>query len=401
MTQHVSPGAVVKPKKVRDPRLDFFRGLALFVILVSHTRGDVLSDWIPARFGLSDAATMFVFVSGYACGLAFGGVFKRMGFWLGTARVCLRIWQLYIAQLVVIMIVAAVSVTLDRVLGPDASHVLALDYLFANPRDALFRVVTLTYVPHYLDILPVYIAVLAMIPVAMLIARLHPLLVPITSLLLWGVTNYFSLNLPSEPGDPAGWFFDPFAWQILFFSGYSLSMRWVRLPEAHPILFWGGVLYLIFGVTVTVPAIFNSLPGWMDLQLWIVAHGNKTMMDPLQYLHFIASAYVVVSLINPRIHWLHTLAARPFVRCGQQSLSVFLTGIVLADLGGVAFDEMGTGIVQQVLINLVLFVTTFGVVLFVRWVKSAPWAKLPAPDPRVDGAMHYAKTHPLHLVREG
>ena len=67
------------------------------------------------RIGLSDAAAMFVFVSGYAGGLAFGGVYKRAGWLLGTARIGLRIWQLYIAQLAIVLVVAAVW-TLTRYL---------------------------------------------------------------------------------------------------------------------------------------------------------------------------------------------------------------------------------------------------------------------------------------------
>src|SRR5271155_5486638 len=112
MTATTLPTAT--PAKFRDPRLDFFRGIAMFVILVSHTRNDWLSDWIPARFGLSDAAAMFVFVSGYAGGMAFGGVYQRAGFLLGTARIALRVWQLYIAQLAIVIAVAALAVAANH-----------------------------------------------------------------------------------------------------------------------------------------------------------------------------------------------------------------------------------------------------------------------------------------------
>jgi hypothetical protein len=51
---------------LRDPRLDFFRGLAMFIILIAHVPSNWWTLWIPARFGFSDATEIFVFCSGMA-----------------------------------------------------------------------------------------------------------------------------------------------------------------------------------------------------------------------------------------------------------------------------------------------------------------------------------------------
>ena len=56
----------------RDIRLDFFRGLAMFIILIAHTPNNFFTSWIPARFGFSDATEIFVFCSGMASAIAFG-----------------------------------------------------------------------------------------------------------------------------------------------------------------------------------------------------------------------------------------------------------------------------------------------------------------------------------------
>ena len=50
----------------RDPRLDFYRGIAMFIILVAHIPTNAWANWIPARFGFSDATEIFVFCSGMA-----------------------------------------------------------------------------------------------------------------------------------------------------------------------------------------------------------------------------------------------------------------------------------------------------------------------------------------------
>jgi len=35
----------------------------MFIIYIAHCRGNFLYDYIPARYGISDAANMFVFIS--------------------------------------------------------------------------------------------------------------------------------------------------------------------------------------------------------------------------------------------------------------------------------------------------------------------------------------------------
>ena len=59
-------------KRPRDARLDFFRGLSLVAIFFAHIPGGWGREFIWARFGLSDAAHVFVFISGFAAALAFG-----------------------------------------------------------------------------------------------------------------------------------------------------------------------------------------------------------------------------------------------------------------------------------------------------------------------------------------
>ena len=50
----------------RDLRLDLFRGLANWAIFLDHVPNNVLS-WITVRnYGFSDAADIFVFISGFS-----------------------------------------------------------------------------------------------------------------------------------------------------------------------------------------------------------------------------------------------------------------------------------------------------------------------------------------------
>ena len=92
-----APTRVAAPVKAstRDPRLDFFRGIAMFIILIAHIPGNKWNSWIPARFGFSDATEIFVFCSGMASAIAFGACYARQGWLMGSARVIFRVWQDY------------------------------------------------------------------------------------------------------------------------------------------------------------------------------------------------------------------------------------------------------------------------------------------------------------------
>ena len=110
-----APRTVAPPTSaIRDPRLDFFRGIAMFIILLAHTPGNAWTSWIPARWWFSDATEMFVFCSGMASAIAFGGTFDRAGLGLGTARVGFRIWQVYWAHIWMFFAIATLLAAIDQ-----------------------------------------------------------------------------------------------------------------------------------------------------------------------------------------------------------------------------------------------------------------------------------------------
>jgi hypothetical protein len=70
----------------RDVRIDFFRGLALYMILVDHVVGDPIGKLTFRSVGFSDAAELFVFLSGISCAIVYSGVLARRG-WGGLLKV--------------------------------------------------------------------------------------------------------------------------------------------------------------------------------------------------------------------------------------------------------------------------------------------------------------------------
>ena len=369
-------------KSARDPRLDFFRGLALCIILYAHMRWSLVEAFIPAQFGLSDAAHMFVFMSGCAAAIAFGGVFRRSGFFMGTARIVFRCWQLYLAHLMVFFAVAALAAAGNALFTrPDYIELMYIPLFFAEPARILVRLFGLSYVPPYLDIMPMYMVVLAMVPAMVLLARIRPWLAPVGSVVLYLLATWRGWNFLADPSDGRGWFLDPLAWQLIFFTGFSLVSGWLKPPPNRPWLFWGCVLLLLVSLVVKLDSLHESSSLLTELHDWVAAHTNKTFLDPFAFGHFLALAYVTNYVIAPRLHWLTHPVLRPVMVCGQQALAMFLFGLILSDLGGMAFDQLGDDTWVQVAVNGSALALQLGGAYVVAWFKSTPWRRQATEGP--------------------
>jgi hypothetical protein len=146
----------LKQSRKRDVRLDFFRGIGMFIILIAHITNNPWTLYIPARFGFSDATEMFIFCSGMASAIAFGTVFSKAGFWLGCFRVLHRMWQVYWVHIGAFFFTLVAMMLINKTGYFPRDEVGALNlYPFLKSSGAnVIGLFTLTYVPNYFDILP-------------------------------------------------------------------------------------------------------------------------------------------------------------------------------------------------------------------------------------------------------
>lgn len=389
----ISDAALTGPAKAaRDPRLDFFRGLAMFLILFAHITDNTWTLWTPARFGFSDSTEIFVFASGMAAALAFGPVFTRAGWLLGTLRILQRVWQVYWAHLGVFFTTLVLMVALNATGWFDKDYVGALNlYPFLNETGPnLLGLMTLTYVPNYFDILPMYVVILAMVPVAVALARIHFSLVLATSAVLWLYANRGGLNVPAElwfsNGSTREWFFDPFAWQVVFFTGFAFMSGWIPVPPVRRLLVALAVAYVV----LTLPLAWHrTIALFEPIRLWRQDWGflvDKTHVGLLRYIHFLALAYLAWVAVGPRgarlaggAVWTGIVSV--LTRVGQQSLAVFMASMVLARLLGVLLDLTGRGPLASLFVNLLGCALIAATAWFVSYLKQQPWrtARRPAP----------------------
>ena len=207
------------PTGLRDVRLDFFRGLALLCIFIDHTPGNILGFVTARAYGLSDAAEMFVLIAGYTAVLAYSRIFEREGMLRGAGRIGRRMRDLYAAHLLLTVVCAILlAVAAQSFENPlYYEHVNLTPYAY-DPLGAIWRTLALYYQLGYLNILPLYIVLLAWFPLLWWLMQRHLGLALAASAILWLSANVLGANLPSWP-ELYGWYFNPFAWQLLFQLG--------------------------------------------------------------------------------------------------------------------------------------------------------------------------------------
>jgi hypothetical protein len=358
----------------REARLDFFRGIAMFIIFIAHLPLNPWNNYIPARFGPSDATEMFVFCSGFASAIAFGGTFRRHGFAIGSLRIVNRCWQVYWSHLGLFLTVAALCVIGTWWSGSvDYVEALYLQHFFAEPREGVARLVTLTYVPNYFDILPMYIVVVAMIPVVMALASVGPAVALAGCITLYVAQLAFAWDLPAEWWSDRPWFFNPFGWQLIFFTGYAFGSGWLPEPPPRSVLFWVALVFVVAMVPLNWQPLWSRWE-WLDrFSLQFVPFKDKTDFGILRYLHFLALSYLALWVVNPCRALLTSRWAAPVVLVGQQALPVFLWSMALAVTLGIVLDATGRTWLTIPLANLGGFVSLVAVAALARLVRAQPW----------------------------
>src|SRR5262245_56083906 len=144
---------VVTTSTGRDLRLDLFRGLALWLIFLDHIPSNVVS-WITIRnYGFSDAAEMFIFISGYTAAFVYGRAMNERGFVVSGARILKRAWQIYVAHIFLFAIYMAeisyVATSFENPLYAEEMNIL--DFLKQTDQTIIYAIL-LKFMPVNIDV---------------------------------------------------------------------------------------------------------------------------------------------------------------------------------------------------------------------------------------------------------
>src|SRR5215831_13614041 len=360
----------------RDLRLDLFRGLSLLVIFIDHIPNNVLSYITLHSIAFSDAAEVFIFISGYAAATVYGRALQRQGGLAATGQIYRRIWQLYVAHIFIFVILAAeVCYATLNLQNQTYSEDFGIDNFIDEPQVAIIKVLLLQYQPQFLDILPIYMILLGVFPVVLLLLQRCLPLPLILSGALYLLTLRFGWGPHSYPDNEA-WYFNPLAWQFLFIigatAGYSQHSRWVFpgqgswLPKLAIAI---TVAIGIVSISWTIHGAYDAFPGLLLRELSPLVE-DKGNLAPLRLVSFLALAVTAAHFVGRDSRVLRWRVAQLIIRCGQHSLQVFCLGIVLSVLGYILLTFFRDNILTELAIDLTGIVTMIGIAALLTWYKA-------------------------------
>lgn len=374
---HVPRDVIMAPppatQHARDVRLDLFRGLALWLIFLDHIPYNVV-NWITIRnYGFSDAAEIFVFISGYTAAFVYGRAMSERGFIVAGARILRRVWQLYVAHIFLFVIYMAEIAYLARGFeNPLFVEEMNIIEFLRQPDVTLIQALLLKFKPVNMDILPVYIVLLVGFPPVLWLLLRRPTLALAGSVALYAVAHHFDWNFPSYPS--GYWIINPFNWQLLFvfaaWCGLYGTGGLVRLVHS-PVVLGLAVAYLLFAFAIVmtwyIPRLGHFVPRWLADFMYPI---DKTNLDVLRFAHFLSLAVVVVRFVPRDWALLKSPLLRPAIRCGENSLEIFCLGVFLSFAGHFAMVEISSGILMQVAISILGILIMSGVAALMTWYKG-------------------------------
>jgi hypothetical protein len=353
----------------RDLRVDACRGIALWFIFLNHVPNNIGSWLTLSHYGFSDTTELFMFVSGLTCALAYGQVQRQDGWSSVVAHTLRRSWEIYIAFLILTIACAVMAYLLSDGRFADETNTRIL---LEHPGPSLLRAAILQYRPVNTDVLPTFVLFhLFFAPLLWLLLKM-PNVTLGASFGLYVLVQLFGWNLPQWPKNQ--WFFNPLAWQLLVVLGAWWMIHGretLRSWLGSPALIVVSVLYLMFACLIALSWSVKSFEAIVPPVLANLIYPiNKSDLDPLRLLHFLAIAVLVTKFVPPDWNGLGTPILRGAIRCGENSLEIYCAGVLLSLAGHALLVEVSSDLPMQV------FVSVVGIAILIAGGAGLAWLKI-------------------------
>src|SRR6266446_6221087 len=317
------------PDKGRDLRLDLFRGVANWAIFLDHIPDNVV-NWITTRnYGFSDAADLFVFISGYTASFVYARMMLERGFIVGATRLTKRVWQLYVAHIILFVIyIVTIGYVAQRFSDPEIINEFNVAGLADNPVETLRQGLLLKFKPVNLEVLPLYIVLMGLFP--------------------------------------------PVLW---------IMLRQPNLTMLASITLYLCIAYMIFALVMTMAGRFPDFGALFPHWLYAAFNPNdKTNLAPYRFLHFVVIVILVIRFVPKDWPGLEWRVFDPVIVCGQQSLAVFCVGIFLSFVGHFELMMSSGSLFAQIFVSVTGIAIMTIVAYYISWSKKQD-KPLPKPAP--------------------
>ncbi|WP_322867581.1 OpgC domain-containing protein [Bradyrhizobium ottawaense] len=378
------------PEKGRDLRLDLFRGVANWAIFLDHISDNVV-NWVTTRnYGFSDAADLFVFISGYTASFVYARMMLERGFLVGATRLTKRVWQLYVAHIILFVIyIASISYLALRFGDSEMINEFNVAGLVDNATETLRQGLFLRFKPLNLDVLPLYIVLMGLFPPVLWFMLRKPDLTMVLAIVLWLAARHFGWNLNAYPAGQ--WYFNPYCWQVLFVFGAWCAMGGARRSMTlinAPITLYLCLGYLLFALVMTMAGRFPTFGGMFPEWLFSAFNPNdKTNLAPYRFLHFVVIVILVIRFVPKEWPGLEWKVFDPLIVCGQQSLAVFCVGVFLSFVGHFELSMSSGSLLAQIFVSVAGIAIMTTVAYYISWSKKQDKPlKPPPPKPAAAAA---------------
>ena len=249
----------------------------------------------------------------------------------------------------------------------------------------------LRYKPLNLDVLPLYVVLMGAFPPVLWLMLRHRNWVMLGSILLYFAARQFGWNLPSYPSGV--WYFNPFAWQLLFVLGAWLAVggaNTLHFLVRSRVVLVVGLAYLLFAAVMTLSGLIP------ELQNVVAARPVRSLQPERQDQSGALSLPASRHRDHPgravhtdRCAGLQAAIWKPLIKCGQQSLEVFAVGIYLAFIGYFVLTTTSDGIIAQLLVGITGIAIMTAVAYYRSWSKRVEKSAHAHAAPPVPGQIPY------------
>ncbi|WP_390896899.1 OpgC domain-containing protein [Rubinisphaera margarita] len=325
------------PPSGRLVSVDFFRGLALIIVMLDHI------DWLvddtniflsctPIAWGYSDVSEVFISLSGYTFGYIYSTRLIREPFHCSLARVLRRSLQIYATY----VLLSACIITVHRLTNNTLIHLAARISPNVSTMSLAYSSLTLQFQPFCLQILAVYCIILPPMLGLLRIMLHRPGRALCASAIIYVIPPLHpGFNLPTIH-DHDGWFFNPFAWQFLFaVSMWFGAARRIKPPPpclnrqlTAPIALACVAIIAYLQLTDrTFP--LRILSHHLPVQSWL---DSKTHAGPLRLFHLCLLVHATHCVSKAICHHYSTSLSSvtlPFRTIGRTPLRAYAFGTAL------------------------------------------------------------------------